>query len=257
MVEGGTPNTLQRNGITRDSIKIGTVIVVVGLPGEGWTQARQRPRHHLPRRAHAVHGIVGHRRAQGRQGSQRETQAERTVSECARGSQRSRWPRRWCRCAALRGRLGATGLPRAANAARHAGPQWHLAGQQHRQLGSRTARGADGARGGARRGVQRATRSRRRGGRRDPVSAGGAREAQRQPRRLGEARSRGEVLHAGHSARHVYALPVSDRAVGRQHPVHLRIREHQPHRPLQHARRKVPRRRGWDGRWGAGTARRS
>ena len=30
MVEGGTPNTLQRNGITRDSVKIGTVIVVEG-----------------------------------------------------------------------------------------------------------------------------------------------------------------------------------------------------------------------------------
>ena len=30
MVEGGTPNTLQRSGITRDSIKIGTVIVVSG-----------------------------------------------------------------------------------------------------------------------------------------------------------------------------------------------------------------------------------
>ncbi|MGD9905020.1 MAG: DUF6152 family protein [Vicinamibacterales bacterium] len=30
MVEGGTPNTLQRIGITRDSITIGTVIVVAG-----------------------------------------------------------------------------------------------------------------------------------------------------------------------------------------------------------------------------------
>jgi hypothetical protein len=30
MVEGGTPNTLQRSGITRDSIKIGTVIRVEG-----------------------------------------------------------------------------------------------------------------------------------------------------------------------------------------------------------------------------------
>ena len=30
MVEGGTPNTLQRNGITRDSIQVGTVIVVSG-----------------------------------------------------------------------------------------------------------------------------------------------------------------------------------------------------------------------------------
>lgn len=31
MVEGGTPNTLQRRGITRDTIKIGTVIVVAGF----------------------------------------------------------------------------------------------------------------------------------------------------------------------------------------------------------------------------------
>jgi hypothetical protein len=31
MVEGGTPNTLQRRGISRDSIKIGTVIVVAGF----------------------------------------------------------------------------------------------------------------------------------------------------------------------------------------------------------------------------------
>ena len=31
MVEGGTPNTLPRVGITRDSIKIGTVIVVAGF----------------------------------------------------------------------------------------------------------------------------------------------------------------------------------------------------------------------------------
>ena len=30
MVEGGTHNTLQRNGVTRDSVKIGTVIVVSG-----------------------------------------------------------------------------------------------------------------------------------------------------------------------------------------------------------------------------------
>lgn len=29
-VEGGTPNTLQRRGITRDSLKVGTVIVVEG-----------------------------------------------------------------------------------------------------------------------------------------------------------------------------------------------------------------------------------
>lgn len=31
MVEGGTPNTLQRGGVTRDSLKVGTVIVVAGF----------------------------------------------------------------------------------------------------------------------------------------------------------------------------------------------------------------------------------
>jgi hypothetical protein len=31
MVEGGTPNTLQRRGITRDSVQIGTLIVVEGF----------------------------------------------------------------------------------------------------------------------------------------------------------------------------------------------------------------------------------
>ena len=30
MVEGGTPNTLQRNGVSRDSLKVGTIIVVSG-----------------------------------------------------------------------------------------------------------------------------------------------------------------------------------------------------------------------------------
>jgi hypothetical protein len=30
MVEGGTPNTLQRYGVTRDSVKVGTIIVVSG-----------------------------------------------------------------------------------------------------------------------------------------------------------------------------------------------------------------------------------
>ena len=30
MIEGGTPNTLQRNGVTRDSVTVGTMIVVSG-----------------------------------------------------------------------------------------------------------------------------------------------------------------------------------------------------------------------------------
>jgi hypothetical protein len=36
-VEGGTPNTLQRRGITRDSVAIGTVIVVQGYQAKDGT----------------------------------------------------------------------------------------------------------------------------------------------------------------------------------------------------------------------------
>jgi Family of unknown function (DUF6152) len=37
MVEGGTPNTLQRRGITRDSVKIGTMIMVAGFRAKDGT----------------------------------------------------------------------------------------------------------------------------------------------------------------------------------------------------------------------------
>jgi hypothetical protein len=37
MVEGGTPNTLNRRGVTRDSIKIGTMIVVAGYRAKDGT----------------------------------------------------------------------------------------------------------------------------------------------------------------------------------------------------------------------------
>ena len=37
MVEGGTPNTLQRRGITRDTIKVGTVIIVDGFQSKDGT----------------------------------------------------------------------------------------------------------------------------------------------------------------------------------------------------------------------------
>jgi hypothetical protein len=37
MVEGGTPNTLNRRGVTRDSIKIGTMIVVAGFRAKDGT----------------------------------------------------------------------------------------------------------------------------------------------------------------------------------------------------------------------------
>ena len=37
MVEGGTPNTLQRRGLTRDTIPVGTVIVVEGFQSKDGT----------------------------------------------------------------------------------------------------------------------------------------------------------------------------------------------------------------------------
>jgi hypothetical protein len=37
MVEGGTPNTLQRRGVTRDSVKPGTIIVVAGYKSKDGT----------------------------------------------------------------------------------------------------------------------------------------------------------------------------------------------------------------------------
>lgn len=37
MVEGGTPNTLQRRGITRDTVAVGTVIVVSGYQAKDGT----------------------------------------------------------------------------------------------------------------------------------------------------------------------------------------------------------------------------
>ena len=37
MVEGGTPNTLQRRGITRDTIKVGTIIMVEGYQSKDGT----------------------------------------------------------------------------------------------------------------------------------------------------------------------------------------------------------------------------
>jgi hypothetical protein len=37
MVEGGTPNTLQRRGLTRDTIPVGTVIVIEGFQAKDGT----------------------------------------------------------------------------------------------------------------------------------------------------------------------------------------------------------------------------
>ena len=44
MVEGGTPNTLLRRGVTRDSLKLGTQIVVDGYQARDHSQLRANRR---------------------------------------------------------------------------------------------------------------------------------------------------------------------------------------------------------------------
>ena len=76
MVEGGTPNTLLRRGIDRETVAIGTEIDRRRLPDQGpLAEARQRPRRHVHRRPQAVHGLVGHRRAERRRRPDRGPQA--------------------------------------------------------------------------------------------------------------------------------------------------------------------------------------
>ena len=43
MVEGGTPNSLLRRGLKRDTIKIGQVVIVDGYQGEGSVEQGQWP----------------------------------------------------------------------------------------------------------------------------------------------------------------------------------------------------------------------
>ncbi len=185
------------------------------LQGQGRAPAGQRPRHHLPRRPHAVHGIVGNRGAEGRPRSQRAKASRGSDGDDATPTREHRRRAAGADRGGVR-RPGAASLPRAAHARRHSRPQRHLAGEQHRELGPRSARrpAGPGLRAGRR--VQRPAGPRRGRGRRDPVSAGGTREEEGQRRRLDDPRSRGQVLHAGDPARHLHAVSVPDRAVGRQ-----------------------------------------
>ena len=69
MMEAGTPNTLLRRGIHRNSVPVGTEVVIDGLPVQGPVQQRQRPQHDLRQRADPVHGVKRHRRTARRSGS--------------------------------------------------------------------------------------------------------------------------------------------------------------------------------------------
>ena len=63
-------------------------------------------------------------------------------------------------------------------------------------------------------------------GQRDPVPARGAREEEGERREARDARSRIEVLSVGRAAHHVHAVPVPDRAAGRQGQRPLRVQPH-------------------------------
>ena len=70
MVEGGTPNTLLRRGITRDSLKVGTELVIDGYQARDHSLLRANGRNvTYPGRPQAVPRIVGHRRADRRRRS--------------------------------------------------------------------------------------------------------------------------------------------------------------------------------------------
>ena len=70
MVEGGTPNTLLRRGITRDSLDARNRNRGRWVPdARSFADARERPERYVPRRPQAVSRLIGHGRAGRRRGS--------------------------------------------------------------------------------------------------------------------------------------------------------------------------------------------
>ena len=96
MVEGGTPNTLQRNGITRDSIKIGTVIVVSGYQAkDGRKRANGRDITFPTGARCSWDRPAPARRATARIRTRNQSRRDSDDARCASGQ--PCWPRRWCR----------------------------------------------------------------------------------------------------------------------------------------------------------------
>ncbi len=63
MIEAGSPNTLVRRGMTRDSIPAGTEVVVFGYRHRNGSNAANGRDVTLARRPAAVHHVAGHRSA--------------------------------------------------------------------------------------------------------------------------------------------------------------------------------------------------
>ena len=117
---------------------------------------------------------------------------------------------------------------------------WQAVGAAHWDVEAHNAREGPVRRAGRAR--RHSRRSRRGRGRRDPVPALGAGEASGEPRRLAEARSRDQVLHARHPSRHLHAVPVPDRADTDGDPDGVRVRRREPHRVHGSTRLREPRR---------------
>ena len=131
---------------------------------------------------------------------------------------------------AARGARSGAGRASAAHGRRQAEPERDLAGDGELQLEPRGPRRPGRA-------VLPARRHRRDSGgpghrrrRRDSVHARRAGQEKRERAQPADARSGSEVLHAGHPARHLHAVSVSDRSEPAEHPVRLRIRIGQPRR---------------------------
>ncbi len=66
MIEGATPNTLLRRGFTRDAVKAGTEITIVGYRAKNGANRANGRDLVLRGRLAAVHGLAGHGRTRGR-----------------------------------------------------------------------------------------------------------------------------------------------------------------------------------------------
>ena len=61
MIEGGTPNTLFRRGVNKNSLPPGTEILVDGYQAKDGTMKGERQGHHVSGRTQTVHRLDRHR----------------------------------------------------------------------------------------------------------------------------------------------------------------------------------------------------
>ena len=62
-IECGAPNSLMRRGLNKNSIPVGTELVIDGFGAKGRVEHGERARHHIARRVDVLRRIVRHRRA--------------------------------------------------------------------------------------------------------------------------------------------------------------------------------------------------